>query len=109
MRALMYSCINWGLTKCNVKVSQFARWSTGEGEKEISYGPYGPEVIPFNDICRICGYFQIEIREKRCNVCESTDIQLMDSGGNEKNPDTEGRFLYRCNNCDSNLVSDIKL
>ena len=74
MRALMYSCINWDYTKCNVKVSQLARWSIEGGEKEISYWPFGPEVIPYNEICRVCGNRQFEIREKRCNACESTDI-----------------------------------
>lgn len=105
----MYSCINWGYTKCNAKVSQLARWSTEGSEKEISYWPCGPEVIPYNEICRVCGNRQFEIREKRCNACESTNIKLISSGGNGKNPTTEAVIYYRCNKCDSNLVSDMKL
>ena len=109
MRALMYSCINWGYTKCNVTVSQLARWSTEGGEKEISYWPVGPEVIPYNEICRVCGNRQFEIKEKKCYACDSTEIQLIRSGGNGNNPITEALIYYRCNTCDSTLVSDVRL
>ena len=108
MKPLMYSCINWGYTKCNERVSILARWSTEGGEKEISYWPYDPEVIPYNSVCRVCGHLLIEIKEKRCNVCESTDIQLIGSGGNGKKLSTEDVIYYRCNKCDSKLVSDLK-
>ncbi|MGB2906254.1 MAG: hypothetical protein WBB73_04085 [Candidatus Aminicenantaceae bacterium] len=108
MRALMYSCINWGYTKCHAKVSQLARWSTEGGEKELAYWPVDPEVIPYNEICRVCDNRQFEIREKRCNACESTDIQLGGSGGNGKNHSIDDALYYRCNKCDSNLVSDVK-
>ena len=95
--------------KCNAKVSQLARWSTEGSEKEISYWPCGPEVIPYNEICRVCSSRQFEIREKRCDACERTDIKLISSGENGKNPITEAVTYYRCNKCDSNLLSDIKL
>jgi len=108
MTALMYSCINWGYAKCNAKVSQLARWSTEGTEKEISYWPCGPEVIPYNDICRVCGNRQFEIREKRCKVCESTDIHLIGPGENGKDHSKEDAIYYRCNKCDSNLVSGVK-
>lgn len=110
MRAIMYSCLNWGDIKCNVEVSQFARWSKVGGDKEITNGPCGPTVNSYNEICRACGHRQFEIREKRCKVCESTDIQLIGSGRNGKNPSTgDAIYYYRCNKCDSGLVSDIKL
>lgn len=108
MRAIMYSCLNWGDIKCNVKVSQFACWSKVGGEREIITGPCGSEVSFYNEICRVCGHRQFEIREKRCKICESTDIQLIGSGRNGKNPSTGDAVYYRCNKCDSDLVSDIK-
>lgn len=108
MTGLMHFCLNWGNSGCDDNVSKFARWSEVGGNKEIALWPYGAELIQYDDICINCDRRQFEIYDNRCMLCESEELQFLGSGRIEHKPSTENVFLYRCNNYDSNLMSNIK-
>jgi hypothetical protein len=108
MKGLMRYCVNWGISGCSNRVSQFARWSEACWDEEIASFPYGNEWIEYDEICRNCNLRQFELVDNRCILCESENKQFIGSGRNRKNSNAEDVFYYVCSNCNSRLESNLK-
>jgi hypothetical protein len=106
MEGLMSICTYFGSKNCHPDIRQFRKSQiekTGENRAKLLTKE---NLEKFDEICKTCKVRLFKIGQKKCPVCENTNIKLSNIVGIEYHFGSLKGNLYICNNCNTKLVSE---
>ena len=106
MEGLMCICTYFGSKNCHPDVRKFASVQEKKPGRKFLQLPVGEELRKLDEICKNCTIRLFEIEIKKCPVCENESIMLNSIVDIESQFGSMKGNVYRCNKCDTKLLSD---
>jgi len=106
MEGLMGICNYFASKNCYPDVRKFGSVQEKKPGRKLLKLPAGEELRKLDEICKKCAIRLFEIETKKCPVCENEDIILSSIVNIESQFGSMKGNLYRCNKCNTKLLSD---
>jgi hypothetical protein len=107
----MYFCENWGSHKCHNEVAtlKYAK-ELHEGESPPIW-PVGKELMKLDQICKTCSHSHFVIKERKCPICDSENVQTALLSSLSYGPVSPSRtvYQYKCEDCKRYLFANKEL